>query len=687
MTATPAESTLTGVPADIKALRQWLVWRYVKRNGGATKVPFQADGKPASTTDQATWASYEDAETAYSTSSKRWNGLGFVFSPDDPYCGVDLDNCIEAAGELKGWAQTIIATFADTYMEVSPSGQGIKIWCKARLPGAGRSKKNDAGEGIEIYDRGRYFTVTGNVWNGAPSTIQDHQKDVEKLYELVAGSKPGKTQPIDGRILHGTQHNTLVSLAGSMRRRGMGVEAIFAALWETNNRQCELPGSEEDIRRIARSACRNWPPDPNATAFPDGAPVADWRDHLIRSGGTKDKSGGPARILANAITALRLAPAWNGVLGFNEFSFGTVALKPTPWAGAATGAEWTDHEDRLTTDWLQHQGIFVSVDITGQAVQSVARDRCFHPVREYLDSIRWDETRRIDTWLSLYLGAETNDYTAAVGERWLISAVARIFEPGAKVDCCMILEGPQGMKKSTALKTIAGEWFTDEMADLGSKDSAMQTRGTWIIELAELDSISRGDVGRIKSFMSRTTDRFRPPYGKRLIESPRQCVFAGSVNHSTYLRDETGGRRFWPVACTGIMIDALARDRNQLWAEAVVRYRSGARWWLDSMQLNQLAEREQSDRYEGDPWDELIAPWVEHPSERHDGTGHPSTPFTSDRDSVTVADVLTHCIGKRPDQWFQSDKNRVARCLSRLGWERYQVRTGGNRIWRYRRMK
>jgi len=135
------------------------------------------------------------------------------------------------------------------------------------------------------------------------------------------------------------------------------------------------------------------------------------------------------------------------------------------------------------------------------------------------------------------------------------------------------------------------------------------------------------------------------------------------------------------------MIDALARDRNQLWAEAVVRYRSGARWWLDSMQLNQLAEREQSDRYEGDPWDELIAPWVEHPSERHDPTGHPSTPFTSDRDSVTVADVLTHCIGKRPDQWFQSDKNRVARCLSRLGWERYQVRTGGNRIWRYRRMK
>ncbi|MCX6619995.1 MAG: virulence-associated E family protein, partial [Acidobacteria bacterium] len=242
----------------------------------------------------------------------------------------------------------------------------------------------------------------------------------------------------------------------------------------------------------------------------------------------------------------------------------------------------------------------------------------------------------------------------------------RIYQPGAKADCCLILEGPQGLKKSTALKTIAGEWFTDEMADLGSKDAAMQTRGVWIIEIAELDSMSRGDVGRIKAFMSRSTDRFRPPYGKRLIESPRQCTFSGSVNHSSYLRDETGGRRFWPVACTRILIDELARDRGQLWAEAVARYRSGSPWWLDSVQLNRLAEREQSDRYEGDPWDELIAAWVEHPKQQYDNSGHPLMPFSSDAESVSITDVLTHCIGK-------------------LGWERYRGRTGNSLEWRFRR--
>jgi predicted P-loop ATPase len=265
------------------------------------------------------------------------------------------------------------------------------------------------------------------------------------------------------------------------------------------------------------------------------------------------------------------------VLAFNEFAFGTVALKPTPW-GIVPKGEWTDHDDRRAAEWLQKQGILVSVEVAGQAVQTAARDHPFHPVRAYLERLAWDGTERLDHWLSTYVGAEATEYSRAVGSRWMISAVARIFRPGAKADCCLILEGPQGIRKSTALRTLAGEYFTDELADLGSEDAAMQTRAVWIIELSELDSLSNSEVARIKAFMSRTTDRFRPPYGMRLVESPRQCVFAGTVNHSTYLRDETGGRRFWPVACGQIDIDALARHRDQLWAEANTRFDAGAVW-------------------------------------------------------------------------------------------------------------
>jgi predicted P-loop ATPase len=148
-----------------------------------------------------------------------------------------------------------------------------------------------------------------------------------------------------------------------------------------------------------------------------------------------------------------------GCLALNEFSLGTVALKAPPW-GDGPLAKWTDHEDRLTADWLQHYRIFVSVDVASQAVQAVAQVRSFHPVKQYLNGLEWDGTKRIGGWLSLYLGADPTDYTAAVGARWLISAVARIYRPGVKADCCLILEGAQGIKKSTSLRTLAGIWFT-----------------------------------------------------------------------------------------------------------------------------------------------------------------------------------------------------------------------------------
>ena len=254
------------VPDDLKELDQWVLWRTEIRNGRSTKVPYRIDAQLASSTDSSTWTSFENAVECWRRPSQRYDGVGFLFSARDPYCGIDLDDCIDDAGQVKAWAQPIIATFADTYIEISPSGKGAKIWSKAKLPGNGRAKKYHDGA-IEIYDRGRFFTVTGGVLNGSLLQIEEHQHDVEKLYELVTGSKNGKPQPIANKIPYGTQHNTLVSLAGSMRRRGMGVPEIFAALKEVNLLRCEKPGSDEDIRCIAESACRNWKPDPSADVF------------------------------------------------------------------------------------------------------------------------------------------------------------------------------------------------------------------------------------------------------------------------------------------------------------------------------------------------------------------------------------------------------------------------------------
>ena len=385
----------------------------------------------------------------------------------------------------------------------------------------------------------------------------------------------------------------------------------------------------------------------------------DWRANLI--GSSRDDN--PRAILANVITAFREAPEFKDVLAYSEFSMGVTCTRPTPWG--TTVAQWTDHEDRLTTNWLHHQGIYVSVEVAGQAVQTVAKDQTFHPVKAYLEPLEWDGIKRLDIWLNKYLGVASNDYTAAVGARWMISSVARIYDPGCKADCCLILEGAQGIKKSTALGVMGGEYFADEIADLGSKDASMQVRGAWIIEIAELDSMSRGEVSKIKAFMSRGTDRFRPPYGKRVIESPRQCVFAGSVNHTEYLRDATGGRRFWPVTCGEIDVDELRRDRDQLWAEAVVRYRAGDPWWLDTAELNRAAEQEQEDRFEGDPWDEMIAKWL---------PGH---------ESVSIAQVL-EMIGKPKESWMPADKNRIGRSLRSMHWEMFKAGPRTAREWRFR---
>jgi predicted P-loop ATPase len=401
---------------------------------------------------------------------------------------------------------------------------------------------------------------------------------------------------------------------------------------------------------------------PNVPKAATPKPIGDWKYLLIKG----DK--GIRALLANAITAFRSAPEWSGVLGFDEFSFCVMTLKPTPWNSQPH--RWTDCEDIVAAEWLQRQGIHVSREVAGQAVEVVARLRNFHPVRDYLQALTWDGIPRIDKWLETYLGAPAaqHDYLAAVGSRWLISAIARVMRPGSKADHCIIMEAAQGAGKSSALRELAGDFFADEIADLGTKDSAMQLSGVWILEIAELDAMRGSEVTRIKAFMTRTTDHFRPPYGKRIVNLPRQTVFAGTVNHSSYLRDETGGRRFWPVQCGVIDIKRLARDRNQLWAEALTKYRAGAAWWLDSKTLSQKVTEQQAERYEGDVWDSLITDWCKN------------------KESVSVSEILERCIEKKKDQWSRGDEMRVARCLKANEWERY--REYDPRIeWRYRRNK
>ncbi len=252
--------TLT-VPDDLVELDSWVLWRYEVRGGKKTKVPYAVTGRKASSINPQDWSAFETVMNVWSRYPNGYSGIGFVFSKSDPFAGIDLDDAIQEAGELKQWAAGIVERFADTYMEISPSGRGLKIWIRGSLPdNVPGAKVAQADGGIEIYDRGRYFTVTGRVFRGAPLQIEDHSKDLLALYgHMTADRKHAwPVQPqTDGRIPYGQQHNTLVSIAGTLRRRRVCDAAIEACLLAIAKHQCERPMEPDHISRIVRST-RGW---------------------------------------------------------------------------------------------------------------------------------------------------------------------------------------------------------------------------------------------------------------------------------------------------------------------------------------------------------------------------------------------------------------------------------------------
>jgi predicted P-loop ATPase len=248
-----------------------------------------------------------------------------------------------------------------------------------------------------------------------------------------------------------------------------------------------------------------------------------WLEQLARH---KDHIVGDER---NTLRAFHLAPELAGLIRFNEFSLRVELTRAPPWHKAEESCEWGDDDDVSAIAWLQTQGFPLrKQQIITNIVPVVAKELSYHPVRDYLTALKWDGTKRLDTWLATYLGATGKEqYLTAIGRRFLISAVARISDPGCQVDHVLVTESSQGPGKSSAARKLAcqDDWFTDAMPDVHSKDAALQLSGHWIIELAELAALRRTEIEPMKSFITRRVDNFRPPYGRHNISAPRQCVF------------------------------------------------------------------------------------------------------------------------------------------------------------------
>lgn len=513
--------------------------------------------------------------------------------------------------------------------------------------------------------------------NGLPAMIVEPVGDDDFNADLLAGAAPRQLPDLHGispecfietLVPNNTSENVespsniaeTIALAIGTLSKGVAMDRVHALLGEIARGGIDILATRQMLVsikdrttlpiRMLEGVLRDKRLEIRST---NSKISGDWMGRMILS-----DAGEPRQIMENAATVFEMAPEFQGVLWFDEFGNRPMMRRPAPWDmtnGSFTERPWSDADDAEATRWLQRAGIIVPSIIAHEAALTVAFKFTYHPVREYLEGLEWDGKERLDFWGIDYLGAEETPYTKAVSARWLISAVARIMQPGIKADHLLILEGQQGTYKSTVLRTLFDPWFSDDPAEMGSKDASIQLAGVWCLEYADLDRFGRADRNRLKAFVSRQADRYRAPFGRHAADYPRQIVFAGTTNDSSYLDDPTGGRRFWPLKAPSPDPIGVAEARNQLWAEATHRFLNGEKFYLAESELQLDAKKQQRIRQHEESWGRKIK-YILHGGEN----GFPLM-------RVTVSEVLEG-IAIPADRWNTSTYNRVRDYLQFIGW-------------------
>lgn len=329
-----------------------------------------------------------------------------------------------------------------------------------------------------------------------------------------------------------------------------------------------------------------------------------------------DKRGGIKPTAGNIIAILENDPKLKGHLWRNMFSGFVQVTGGLPWNREAT--TWGNADDANLRIYMEENYGITGKDKIKDSLVAVVTRHKRHPVREYLDSLQWDGVPRLDRLIIDYIGAEDNELNKAMTRKHFTAAVARVMKPGCKYDYCLIITGAEGIGKSTLFSVMGGEWFSDSLVTMEGTKGMEQARDGWVIELPELGSIKRSDVEQVKAYISRQTDKYRPAYGSVVESHPRQCVFCGTTNEAYFLKGETGNRRFWVISVDpelrkhGEPRAALEADRDQLWAEAVQRYKDGERLYLDAAMETEARKRQEDfNDNNDDPLPEMVRAFLD----------------------------------------------------------------------------
>lgn len=422
----------------------------------------------------------------------------------------------------------------------------------------------------------------------------------------------------------------------------------------------------------------------------NSAVSTDWMQNL-----EYDRKGAIKSTIGNMLCVLENDPKLKGRLWLNLFSGFAMVDGGLPWDRKAN--QWGNTDDANLRVYMEERYGITGKDKLKDAVVAVLTRRKRHPIREYLKSLVWDGTPRLDKLIINYIGADDSKLNRAITRKHFVAAVARVFNPGCKYDYCLVLSGAEGIYKSTLFNVMGGEWFSDSLYTMEDKAGMEQARTGWIIELPELGGIKRSDVEQVKAFIARQEDNYRPAYGTVVERHPRQCVFCGTTNETYFLKGDTGNRRFWilPVDANLRKVDdpraALERDRGQLWAEAVMRFKEGEPLHLNGKDEEEIRKR-QSD-FNDDADDPLIdvvrqfldmklpTDWGTYSLERRRAYLRDPDPLaaaaTDTRDKVCVAEVVCEMLGRNRDSKdYKYTARKVGNIISNMpNW----VRGGASR--------
>ena len=455
---------------------------------------------------------------------------------------------------------------------------------------------------------------------------------------------------------------------------------------------CELAVADEAV--VGLLSDERWEKAQEAfgpVSEPDKEDDGSWRRPPVMD---VDAQGKPIKSMKNLRTALERNPKLKGRLRLNLFSGRIDVDGELPWVRPGIAKTWNDDDAAQLRIYLEpFFGKIAKNDIL-DAVAACASDQAYHPVRDYLNGLTWDGVPRLDTLLIDYLGAEDTPYTRAVTRKSFVAAVARIMTPGRKYDTMLVLVGEQGRYKSTVFMIMGGDWFSDSLRTFGDKDSMETIQGTWINEVAEMQALAKAEINAVKMFLSKRSDYYRAAYGRYAIDRPRQCVFFGTSNTKECLTDTTGNRRFWPVDIDQQprkkdVGSELAKERDQLWAEAMAYWKLGEALYLPQ-DLEKEARTVQEAHREQHPWEgiivdflreELPADWPkwdlpQRQSWRGGGVKYdgPLAP----RSRVCAIEIWCEALGKQRGDMRQRESREINGLLARApGWTHIGVAKAG----------